>query len=48
MPGDFHRSLNLAQAAAVGLYEALRQTRAGELAPLDCVLIRHSAWHKQP
>jgi tRNA (cytidine/uridine-2'-O-)-methyltransferase len=28
MPGDFHRSLNLAQAAAVGLYEALRQTRA--------------------
>jgi tRNA (cytidine/uridine-2'-O-)-methyltransferase len=27
MPGDFHRSLNLAQAAAVGLYEALRQTR---------------------
>jgi tRNA (cytidine/uridine-2'-O-)-methyltransferase len=25
MPGDFHRSLNLAQAAAVGLYEALRQ-----------------------
>jgi tRNA (cytidine/uridine-2'-O-)-methyltransferase len=26
MPGDFHRSLNLAQAAAVGLYEALRQT----------------------
>ena len=27
MPGDFHRSLNIAQAAAVGLYEALRQTR---------------------
>ena len=27
MPGDFHRSLNLAPAAAVGLYEALRQTR---------------------
>lgn len=27
MPGTFHRSLNLAQAAAVGLYEALRQTR---------------------
>lgn len=27
MPGEFHRSLNLAQAAAVGLYEALRQTR---------------------
>lgn len=26
MPGDFHRSLNLAQAAAVVLYEALRQT----------------------
>jgi len=26
MPGDFHRSLNLAQAASVGLYEALRQT----------------------
>jgi tRNA (cytidine/uridine-2'-O-)-methyltransferase len=26
MPGDFHRSLNLAQAAAVGLYEALRQS----------------------
>jgi len=26
MPGDFHRSLNLAQAAAVGLYEAMRQT----------------------
>ena len=25
MPGDFHRSLNLAQAAAIGLYEALRQ-----------------------
>jgi tRNA (cytidine/uridine-2'-O-)-methyltransferase len=28
MPGDFHRSLNLAQSAAVGLYEALRQTRS--------------------
>jgi tRNA (cytidine/uridine-2'-O-)-methyltransferase len=28
MPGDFHRSLNLAQSAAVGLYEALRQTLA--------------------
>jgi tRNA (cytidine/uridine-2'-O-)-methyltransferase len=28
MPGQFHRSLNLAQAAAVGLYEALRQTQA--------------------
>jgi tRNA (cytidine/uridine-2'-O-)-methyltransferase len=27
MPGTFHRSLNLAQAAAVGLYEALRQAR---------------------
>ena len=27
MPGEFHRSLNLAQAAAVGLYEALRQTQ---------------------
>jgi len=27
MPGEFHRSLNLAQAAAVGLYEALRQLR---------------------
>jgi tRNA (cytidine/uridine-2'-O-)-methyltransferase len=27
MPGDFHRSLNVAQAAAVGLYEALRQTQ---------------------
>jgi tRNA (cytidine/uridine-2'-O-)-methyltransferase len=26
MPGEFHRSLNLAQAAAVGLFEALRQT----------------------
>jgi len=26
MPGSFHRSLNLAQAAAVGLYEAFRQT----------------------
>jgi tRNA (cytidine/uridine-2'-O-)-methyltransferase len=26
MPGTFHRSLNLAQAAAVGLFEALRQT----------------------
>ena len=26
MPGAFHRSLNLAQAAAVGLFEALRQT----------------------
>lgn len=25
MPGDFHRSLNQAQAAAVVLYEALRQ-----------------------
>ena len=25
MPGEFHRSLNLAQAAAVGLYEAMRQ-----------------------
>jgi tRNA (cytidine/uridine-2'-O-)-methyltransferase len=25
MPGTFHRSLNLAQAAAIGLYEALRQ-----------------------
>jgi len=25
MTGEFHRSLNLAQAAAVGLYEALRQ-----------------------
>jgi tRNA (cytidine/uridine-2'-O-)-methyltransferase len=27
MPGTFHRSLNLAQAAAVGLYEAMRQTQ---------------------
>jgi len=27
MPGEFHRSLNLAQAAAVGLYEAIRQTQ---------------------
>ena len=27
MPGAFHRSLNLAQAAAVGLYEAMRQVR---------------------
>jgi len=26
MPGDFHRSLNLAQSVAVGLYEAMRQT----------------------
>ena len=26
MLGEFHRSLNLAQAAAVALYEALRQT----------------------
>jgi len=26
MRGEFHRSLNLAQAAAIGLYEALRQT----------------------
>lgn len=26
MPGDFHRSLNQAQAAAIVLYEALRQT----------------------
>ena len=26
MRGEFHRSLNLAQAAAVGLFEALRQT----------------------
>lgn len=25
MPGDFHRSLNLAQSAAIVLYEALRQ-----------------------
>lgn len=25
MPGDFHRSLNLAQAAAIVLYEGLRQ-----------------------
>lgn len=28
MPGDFHRSLNQAQAAAVVLYEALRQVQA--------------------
>ena len=28
MLGDHHRSLNLAQAAAVGLYEALRQTES--------------------
>jgi len=27
MLGGFHRSLNLAQAAAIGLYEALRQTQ---------------------
>jgi tRNA (cytidine/uridine-2'-O-)-methyltransferase len=27
MPGDFHRSLNIAQAAAVVLYEALRQVK---------------------
>jgi tRNA (cytidine/uridine-2'-O-)-methyltransferase len=27
MVGEFHRSLNLAQAAAIGLYEALRQTQ---------------------
>jgi tRNA (cytidine/uridine-2'-O-)-methyltransferase len=27
MPGEFHRSLNLAQSAAVGLYEALRQSQ---------------------
>lgn len=27
MLGEFHRSLNLAQAAAIGLYEALRQTQ---------------------
>jgi tRNA (cytidine/uridine-2'-O-)-methyltransferase len=26
MLGAFHRSLNLAQAAAIGLYEGLRQT----------------------
>jgi tRNA (cytidine/uridine-2'-O-)-methyltransferase len=26
MPGEFHRSLNQAQAAAIVLYEALRQT----------------------
>lgn len=26
MRGSFHRSLNLGQAAAIGLYEALRQT----------------------
>ena len=26
MLGDHHRSLNQAQAAAIGLYEALRQT----------------------
>ena len=26
MLGDFHRSLNLAQAVAIGLYEGLRQT----------------------
>jgi tRNA (cytidine/uridine-2'-O-)-methyltransferase len=28
MLGEFHRSLNLAQAAAIGLYEALRQTQS--------------------
>lgn len=28
MPGDFHRSLNQAQAAAILLYEALRQIKA--------------------
>ena len=28
MLGDHHRSLNLAQAAAIGLYEALRQTES--------------------
>ncbi len=27
MPGEFHRSLNLANSAAVALYEALRQQR---------------------
>ncbi len=27
MLGEFHRSLNLAQAAAIGLYEGLRQTQ---------------------
>ena len=27
MTGEFHRSLNLAQAAAVGLYEGLRQAQ---------------------
>jgi tRNA(Leu) C34 or U34 (ribose-2'-O)-methylase TrmL len=26
MVGTFHRSLNLAQAVAIGLYEGLRQT----------------------
>ncbi len=28
MTGEFHRSLNLANSAAVGLYEALRQNRS--------------------
>ena len=28
MLGDHHRSLNQAQAAAIGLYEALRQTES--------------------
>ena len=29
MPGEFHRSLNLANAASIVLYEALRQNREG-------------------
>jgi len=28
MPGEFHRSLNLANSASIVLYEAMRQTRA--------------------
>ena len=31
MPGNFHRSLNLANAASIVLYEALRQNREGIL-----------------
>ena len=31
MPGKFHRSLNLANAASIVLYEALRQNREGIL-----------------
>ena len=31
MPGKFHRSLNLANAASIVLYEALRKNREGIL-----------------